>query len=246
MMALLHIHQGAPSQRSNIPCPKTTRLQQEADAAERNQASVRLMLREVPSWFKDKMYFATFQDARRMLSMRYRHKSNTVLGHVVLSIHEEGQNRRTKIKGGGSFSAYGSEGPPSYGASSSRDPVMHVDDWDEEELHRAAALSLEATVSLSSLGHGFCCSQDESSASRGLEANSFLAPINDFLSRTSPNQFLEPLAVQGDGFCLFYAVAASCNELCTLAHWKCLWQLVPSFPAQILSATLPRKGVSVR
>ena len=46
----------------------------------------------------------------------------------------------------------------------------------------------------------------------GLEATSFLAPINDLLSRTSPNQVLEPLAVQGDGFCLFYAVAASCKE----------------------------------
>ena len=94
---------------------KTSKLQQEADAAERNQASLRLMLQELPSWFQDKEYLATFQDARRMLAMRYRHKSNTVLGRIVLSIHETGHLRRRKIKGCGSFNMYGSEGPPSRG-----------------------------------------------------------------------------------------------------------------------------------
>ena len=103
------------SERRRIPCPKTSRLQQEADAAERNQASLRLMLQELPSWFQDKEYLATFQDARRMLAMRYRHKSNTVLGRIVLSIHETGHLRRRKIKGCGSFNMYGSEGPPSRG-----------------------------------------------------------------------------------------------------------------------------------
>ena len=146
----------------------STRLQQEADAAERNQASVRLMLQEVPSWFKDRMFVASFQDARRTLAVRYRHTSNTVLGRVVHSIHEEGQKRRTKVKGRGSFSAYGSEGPPSQGATSSWEAVMHVDAWDEDELHLAAALRLEARVSSSSLGHGLRCLQDESSARRGM------------------------------------------------------------------------------
>ena len=56
------------------------------------------MMREALAWFKDNMYFATFQDARRMLAMRYRHKSNSVLGHVVLSIHEEGQNRPVLVE----------------------------------------------------------------------------------------------------------------------------------------------------
>ena len=86
------------SERRRIPCPKTIRLQQEADAAERNQASVRFLLREVLAWFKDKMYFTTLLDARLLLAMRYRHKSNTVLGHVVLSIHEEGQNRSVLVE----------------------------------------------------------------------------------------------------------------------------------------------------
>ena len=74
---------------------KTSKLQQEADAAERNQASLRLMLQELPSWFQDKEYLATFQDARRMLAVRYRHTRNSVLGRVVHSIHEEGQRRHT-------------------------------------------------------------------------------------------------------------------------------------------------------
>ena len=66
------------SERRRIPCPKTRVLQRESDAAERNEASVRLMLKEVPSWFKDAMFVASFQDARRMLATRYRHKSNSV------------------------------------------------------------------------------------------------------------------------------------------------------------------------
>ena len=83
------------SERRRIPSPKTSRLQQEADEAERNQASLRLMLQELPSWFQVKEYLATFQDARRMLAVRYRHTPNSELGPVVHSIHEEGQRRHT-------------------------------------------------------------------------------------------------------------------------------------------------------
>ena len=116
------------SERRRIPCPKTSRLQQEADAAERNQASLRLTLQELPSWFQVKEYLATFQDARRMLAVRYRHTSNTVLGRVVHSIHEEGQKRHTKVNGEGSLNACGSEGSPSHGACSSSDPVERIDE----------------------------------------------------------------------------------------------------------------------
>ena len=75
----------------------------------------------------------------------------------------------------------------------------------------AQALSLQTQATESNLGHGFCCLNDESSAMRHREAIAFLEPLSAILSQRKPGLTLEPLATQGDGFCLFYVVAASCK-----------------------------------
>ena len=166
------------SERRRIPSPKTTRLQQEADAAERNEASVRLVLQELPSWLKDRMYVASFQDARRMLAMRYRHKSNTVLGRIVLSIHETGHLRRRKMKGCGSFNLYGSEGPVSFLLASAALTSSHP------ELAGSMAVTILRGQKPRQLNN--LCVQMRA-LGRGGPASSVLVPADEVVPSSSPS-----------------------------------------------------------
>ena len=109
------------SQRSRITCDKQRFIAREADAFERNVAAVHDVLRGLPDYLRDSLFCMSGTDARHCVVALFPRLSCNARTQVVRSIHAEGQLRRRKLKGGGSFNAYGSEGPadPGHGAASS-------------------------------------------------------------------------------------------------------------------------------
>jgi len=109
------------SQRGRITCDKQRFIAREADAFERNVAAVHDVLRGLPDYLRDSLFCMSGTDARHCVAALFPRLSCNARTQVVRSIHAEGQLRRRKLKGGGSFNAYGSEGPtdPGHGAASS-------------------------------------------------------------------------------------------------------------------------------
>ena len=101
------------STHARISYEKPRLLQRQADVSERNAANVRDVLRGMSGWEHGMLYLMLGSEARSGVAVRFPMLSSKARSQVVRSIHEEGQLRRRKAKGGGSFNPYGSEGPMS-------------------------------------------------------------------------------------------------------------------------------------
>ena len=104
------------SARKRIPCEKSRKLQREADNAEHNNWHIKTAKREMQDGLAETLFVSPFSDAWHLVCTHFSWMScrarRTLLNDIrSSSIVDSSTKRRRKMKGGGSFNAYGSEGP---------------------------------------------------------------------------------------------------------------------------------------
>ena len=91
----------AGTERGRVACEKSKLLLREKEAAERNAAHVREAFDRMTESYRDCVFLMSGSEARRCVSVRHPRMSSKARSVLVATIHEDGQKRRKKAKGGG-------------------------------------------------------------------------------------------------------------------------------------------------